>query len=626
MLLGLLVVAASATLYTRSQTIAASNVARDVASATALAEAKRVLIASAVTAYPASGKRTSPGLLPFPDRARDGNYDGQGDCVTFGLLDAHLLGRFPGRGDVSPCPRIALNVDIRDGSGERLWYAVSRNLVNRGGGGPVNPDMGASGRAVYPWISVRDLHGRAVVDASTGMRLPVAAVILAPGAAVEGQDRSAEAPAAGDFLDGITIGATGYDNADADGCPDAVRWPCGSESYGEEFIIGSSPRIDSAFNDRLVYIGLDELMRAVEKRVLGDVAVALNRYRREYGVYPWLAGFDDPARATFKSTSSRRGFLTLHLPDEIFSTGFGGYWQFLDATPSTKSWHSGDPALAPPLADLRAGRIRVSERRGRCRWSDWTRADCRGVRIIRNYLRVDLDRTVTRTLEYAFSILDATPEVTPPTPTAGRLRALSVSGSPLPAAPSLPGHASSRLPAVAWNIRITDDDGVNRGRREMRIDADTAGAISLTGIRFDLSIVYDAVDDERDELPEWFARNSWHHFVQAAFSGDAVAGGDVDGDGDCSTPVNTCLGLRVDGTTVRRDIAGLVVSAGAELRDQNRAVGDCDGDGVRDDFLCAYFEGDNSDRSTALRADIYARDSYSAGFNDQIRIIEPSPR
>ena len=48
-----------------------------------------------------------------------------------------------------------------------------------------------------------------------------------------------------------------------------------------------------------------------------------------------------------------------------------------------------------------------------------------------------------------------------------------------------------------------------------------------------------------------------------------------------------------------------------------------DGDGVRDDFLCAYFEGANSDQSTPAAADIYARDAYSAAFNDQVRVVAP---
>jgi hypothetical protein len=85
------------------------------------------------------------------------------------------------------------------------------------------------------------------------------------------------------------------------------------------------------------------------------------------------------------------------------------------------------------------------------------------------------------------------------------------------------------------------------------------------------------------------------------------------------------LTLNVAGTAARSDVRALLVSAGAEWADQDRSNGDCDGDGIGDDFLCAYFEGDNSDRSNVAQSDTFARDRYSAVFNDQIRIVAPSP-
>ena len=135
-----------------------------------------------------------PGLLPFPDRNRDGNYDGKGDCVTYGLNDSHLLGRLPWAGDANPCPRMGLNIDLRDGAGERLWYAVSRNLLVRGRGGAVNPGMGQAGRAEFPWIRLRNARGEVVTESGGGEPAAIAAVIIAPGATLAGQDRSRAAP------------------------------------------------------------------------------------------------------------------------------------------------------------------------------------------------------------------------------------------------------------------------------------------------------------------------------------------------------------------------------------------------------------------------------------------------
>ena len=632
-MLSLLVLMSSAGLYARLKSVPAFDADREAASSTGLAEAKASLIASAVSANPASGRRVAPGLLPFPDRSRDGNYDGRGDCVTFGLNNSHLLGRFPWVGDVSPCPRIGLNIDARDGAGEHLWYAVSRNLVTRGSTRPVNSDMGGEGRMIHPWITIRKIHDHGITDPDPDDAPPVAAVIIAPGAVLDGQDRSGAAPKPVNFLDRITVDATTYSNADADGCPDSLVAPCASSPAGEEFIAYSNPRASGVFNDRLVTITVNELTRAVEKRVLGEAAMALNAYRRAYGVYPWLARFRNPRVVTpenagsggrlfepsFKSTLSRRGQLPVHLPSEIFATSFGGSWRFVDATPTTGTKHSGDPMLIPRLRDVERGLIHVAGKDGRCLWTDWTRVDCTGTSIVPAYFRSDLGITVTRTVEYAFSLVDDSPTVTPPAPADVRRRTLSIRAAPLPVA------RFARLSEGKWTIRITDDNGINRGQRDFTIDSDTAGAITVSGIRFDLSVVYDDIDDERDELPEWFAENNWHHFIYAALSSDAVAGGDADGDGDCRTPVNTCLTLNVDGTAARSDVRALLVSAGAEWAHQDRSNGDCDGDGIGDDFLCAYFEGDNSDRSTVARSDTYASDKYSVEFNDQIRIVAPLP-
>ena len=389
---------------------------------------------------------------------------------------------------------------------------------------------------------------------------------------------------------------------------------------GEEFIVYPHAPAASGFNDRLAYISVTELMRAVEKRVLGEAAIALTRYRDAFGSYPWLAEFRSAQaiapllEPTFKSTLTRQGLLPVHLPGEAFSTRFGGSWRFVDATPTTATRHSGDVKLVPPLADVMTGLVQVASDFGRCRWVDWTVGDCTGTQVVANYHRPDLGRSVTRTYEYAFSIIDDAPRVTAPTSSDVRRRSLSadIMTTPIP-------------PAGSWNVRITDHDGFGMGQRDVVVDADTRGDIVLSDIRYELSVVYDGIDNERDELPEWFVENNWHHFIYAAVSQDAVPGGNADGDDDCATPVDTCLRVNVGGRTVRRDVRALLVSAGARWTGQDRSIGDCDADGIPDDVLCAYFEGDNSDKSRPVAVDTYARDSFSAHFNDQLRIVEPLP-
>ena len=42
----------------------------------------------------------------------------------------------------------------------------------------------------------------------------------------------------------------------------------------------------------------------VEKRVLGEVSVALTDYRNTYNAYPWLSPFADPRSSTLTGTAS----------------------------------------------------------------------------------------------------------------------------------------------------------------------------------------------------------------------------------------------------------------------------------------------------------------------------------
>ena len=353
--------------------------------------------------------------------------------------------------------------------------------------------------------------------------------------------------------------------------------------------------------------------------MLGEAAGALARYRDTYGVYPWLSSFHDPRSTvpgpvplSFKSDLSRAGLLPVHLEDEIFATRFAVSWRFVDGSPTTWTWHSGDARLVPPLSDGMIGTARVSPHSGRCRWSDPTRGDCFGTETVVEYYRADLARAVRRTVEVNFGVADPTPTVHPPTPADVRRRTLSLIGP--------------RLPATAWNVRITDDDGIARGTREIAIDSDTAGGITLSGIRYDLSVVFDDVADARDELPEWFVDNEWHHHIHAAFSADAVAGGNADGDDDCTTPVDNCLSIGAPGGSAPRPVRGLVIAPGVPLSHQDRSIGDCDGDGLAEDYLCAYLEGDNSDKSTPARADVYSGGSFTALFNDQVRVVDPAVR
>ncbi|MEM7026669.1 MAG: hypothetical protein AAF410_00405, partial [Pseudomonadota bacterium] len=62
----------------------------------------------------------NPGMLPFPDRNGDGDYDGNSDCTTGAVTNNLLLGRIPWQGQDNPCiaPQTGLNIQSLDYTGQ----------------------------------------------------------------------------------------------------------------------------------------------------------------------------------------------------------------------------------------------------------------------------------------------------------------------------------------------------------------------------------------------------------------------------------------------------------------------------------------------------------------------------
>lgn len=230
-----------------------------------LAQAKEALIAWS------SSHLNWPGVMPFPDRGDEGGgagYDGKSDCVTVGLSYNHLIGKLALLGDFGCLsPQHGVGETFLDASGEVLWYAVSKNLIRTSNAAAtpiINP--GIINSPTEPWLRVFDMQGNLLSDR-------VAVVIIAPGAALTGQSRSNTA-APLNYLDQITIGATAYSNRDYDQ-PD------------EDFVMGDI--VNPTFNDRLVYITIDELMVELERRAAAEARVALQQYQNVLGRYPYAA-------------------------------------------------------------------------------------------------------------------------------------------------------------------------------------------------------------------------------------------------------------------------------------------------------------------------------------------------
>lgn len=302
-LLLLLALLASASLVMASRMVRQlDRQAVDPATDAALRQAKEALIGYAASVDLDSGCAASnncshrsyparPGDLPCPDQNNDGSAAGSCGAGASVTSQASRLGRLPWKTLGLP--------DLRDSSGERLWYAVSHNFKNNTRSNFLNSDTPGS-------ITLRSADGSLMYDASpapTG--LPddgpkpgsgVVAVIIAPGAALTRQDglkQSRSAEASNNPLNYLDI-ALGEDNATF---VDFSR---------DGFIAGPVRDAQGQLrvNDRILAITRDELMAAVEQRVAAETANCLVRYRSVHGAFPWPAplsgtGFDGIAGTRF---------------------------------------------------------------------------------------------------------------------------------------------------------------------------------------------------------------------------------------------------------------------------------------------------------------------------------------
>lgn len=315
---------AAAAIILKSLNVANLQTDQDDQTFRTLKQAKMALIAWSV-AHP-----YWPGIMPFPDRKEttNPNYDGKSDCVTYGLSTAHLLGKLPLSGD-PPCitPQQGLSAELVDADNERLWYAVSMNLI-RTNGNDSKPVIhsGIVNSPEYPWLRVLDRNGNLISDR-------VAVVIISPGAPLPGQNRASPAPDPREYLDSFKIGDKSYSNADYD-------------NFDEDFVMGEDSRrlsdVDTLisrpyyFNDKLTYITIDELMYGLEKRALQEVKMHLRNYYASSNAlpagrfYPYAAALGDMQNICQEGRFS--GFLPIQPASATCTTGHSCSLSFSMAT------------------------------------------------------------------------------------------------------------------------------------------------------------------------------------------------------------------------------------------------------------------------------------------------------
>lgn len=271
------IVMGAAGLFVASMTRATARLENADQTALALSQARDALIGRAVShANASTGPEVKPGMLPYPDRNGDGNYDGNSDCPSqnsAAVGNNLLLGKLPFIGEDNPCVRPrGLAIDVVDGSGERLWYAVSRNLVDDRV--PVSsPNIPARLNGTSDWLTVRDSTGGILSDRA-------ALILIAPGASTSTQNRSGAAPASSNFLDAYSV-CTGS--------------PCTPTTYRNwdndlSFITAADttliPQGNNQFNDKVLYVTRDEFRLAIANRVAGEAKKQLKAYHDMQGSYP----------------------------------------------------------------------------------------------------------------------------------------------------------------------------------------------------------------------------------------------------------------------------------------------------------------------------------------------------
>jgi hypothetical protein len=240
----LVLVLSAAVLFSRNLGGQLPSATRTRSNAELLAEAKQALLGYATT-----WDATHPGelgFLPCPDLNASGSTgEGEAHESACGARYRSMLGRLPWR---------TLGLDPRHSQGmECLWYAVSGSWKAAGGNAPELLNWDSSGQ-----FRVLAADGGPLIAGAMPGDRPVA-VIIAPGAAVPGQNRTPLASGTevcgGNFTPGAYLdadAASGTDNANLAAAADAV----------DDFA-SSAPRSIEP-NDQVLYITRAE----IEERLL----------------------------------------------------------------------------------------------------------------------------------------------------------------------------------------------------------------------------------------------------------------------------------------------------------------------------------------------------------------------
>jgi hypothetical protein len=240
----LIVVVGIATILLTTFNSSALHLSRQQQTAVALALAKEALIGRAVS------DASLPGSLPCPDNNDDGSADllSGNDCTNY-------LGRLPWK-------TLGLT-DVRDGDGEHLWYALSRNFRDDNSN-HINSDTSGT------------LNISGAQPASN-----VIAIVFAAGNALPNQNRSATQTALCAATNSSIVASWCANNYLENSNANLSKATALNPNY-------FSAEATNNFNDQLIFITHDELLPPLEHRLAREAKHCLDDYAiKSGGSYPW---------------------------------------------------------------------------------------------------------------------------------------------------------------------------------------------------------------------------------------------------------------------------------------------------------------------------------------------------
>lgn len=512
----------------------------------------------ALTGYAAVNSPNRPGALPCPDlhtpgdtnEGKTGDDSGNVTCTTAN----RRVGRLPWK-------TLGL-ADLRDSSGERLWYALSDNLRYD------------SSIRVLNSNTLGTLQLNDDVDGVT-LASELVAIVIAPGGAINGQSRGASGGAnllVANYLEGKNNYAL-----DTSGTNDDIFVrPHGTSTFprGQCLISGAA----SECNDRVLAITHDDLFSIVEsvvaRRMQTDTSPAksikqiMQNYYSVWGVYPYAVPFADPTGISdyVGITGTRYGLLPV------------------TANLSNVTWE-----LSSPAPQVTTTNGTVSSRS--CTASTATQINCSITYCGSGASRVLV--TITARLNNvgnSFYTEQWNQTDNPMTISTG-----SLSGSP---SVSHTLGADGRDTVIYANVRLPSQTCPTQQTRTVSL---SRWGTTVTAVL----PPYDITTYNNDV--KWFIDNEWYKLTYYALSPDVIPGtGTASTKATCSS---NCLSLSVPASPAPTTNSVVLVLAGRALSNQARNTP------AQRASLANYFELGNNQ---TIADSAYERQYRSASFNDKV--------